>query len=92
VRGERIEAIAPLIPVGDAELIDASGCIILPGFIDAHHHVWLSMMRRLMPDLTNLFAYIEVVAEKIGSKYRLIDTYLRVRLGSPIANYSAFAA
>ena len=43
VRGGRIEAVGPrrsverLIP-GDAEVIDAGGRIVLPGFVDAHTH------------------------------------------------------
>ncbi len=80
VRDERIEAIAPSSLVDDAEIVDATGCIIMPGFIDAHHHVWLGVQRRLMPNCSDLFAYIELVAERMGSKYRPIDTYLSTKL------------
>ncbi|RZN16685.1 amidohydrolase [Bradyrhizobium sp. Leo121] len=80
VRGDHIEEIAPNIQVDEAEVIDAKGCIILPGFIDAHHHVWLGVQRRVMPDCADLFAYIDLVAEKIGSKYRPLDTYLSTKL------------
>lgn len=35
----KIVSIAPAIPVGDAdEVIDAKGCYVFPGFIDAHTH------------------------------------------------------
>src|ERR1700749_3414602 len=80
VRDERIEAIAPSLLVDDAEIVDAPGCIIMPGFIDAHHHVGLGVQRRLMPNCSDLFAYIELVAERMGSKYRPIDTYLSSKL------------
>ena len=80
VRDERIEAIASHLHVDDAEVVDATGCIIMPGFIDAHHHVWLGVQRRLMPNCSDLFAYIELVAERMGSKYRPIDTYLSTKL------------
>jgi 5-methylthioadenosine/S-adenosylhomocysteine deaminase len=80
VHGDRIEAIAPEIPATDAEVVDATGCIVLPGFIDSHHHSWMSLQRRLMPDLTDLFAFIDVVAEAIGSKYRPLDMYLSTKL------------
>jgi 5-methylthioadenosine/S-adenosylhomocysteine deaminase len=42
----------------------------MPGLIDAHHHMWLGMMRRMMPDVNDLFAYIDVVAETLGAHYR----------------------
>jgi cytosine/adenosine deaminase-related metal-dependent hydrolase len=80
VRGERIEAIAPRIQVDGADVVDGTGCIIMPGFIDAHHHVWLGVQRRLMPNCADLFAYIELVAEQMGSKYRPIDTHLSTKL------------
>jgi predicted amidohydrolase YtcJ len=31
----------------------------MPGLIDAHHHMWLGVMRRMMPDVDDLFAYID---------------------------------
>lgn len=31
----------------DAEAIDASGKIIVPGFIDTHHHLWQSLFKTL---------------------------------------------
>jgi 5-methylthioadenosine/S-adenosylhomocysteine deaminase len=80
VQGDRIAAIGANIEVGDAEVIDATGSIVLPGLVDAHHHAWLAVMRRLMPDVDDLFAYIDVVGEKLGSHYRPLDMYLSNRL------------
>jgi cytosine/adenosine deaminase-related metal-dependent hydrolase len=80
VDGDRIAAIAPALPAGDAEIIDATGCIVLPGLVDAHHHAWLSPLRRLMPDVDDLFAYIGVVAETLGRHYRPRDMYLSTHL------------
>lgn len=80
VDGDRIAAIAPALPVGDAEIVDATGCIVLPGFVDAHHHAWLGALRRLLPDVDDLFAYIGVVAETLGRHYRPRDMYLSTYL------------
>ncbi|MBR0644835.1 amidohydrolase family protein [Plastoroseomonas hellenica] len=80
VEGSRIAAIGAAIPAADAEVIDAAGCIILPGLIDAHHHAWLGAMRRMLPDVDDLFAYIGVVAEALGAQYRPIDMHLSTRL------------
>jgi dihydropyrimidinase len=38
MEGERISAVAPNIPVDGHATIDASGCLIFPGFIDPHTH------------------------------------------------------
>ena len=80
VEGDRIAAIGPNLAVTDATIIDASDTIVMPGLIDAHHHMWLGAMRRMMPDVHDLFAYIDVVAETLGCHYRPLDMYLSTRL------------
>src|SRR3984885_6366327 len=80
VEGDRIVAVEANIRADGAEVIDAAGNIVLPGLIDAHHHAWLGVMRRLMPDVDDLFAYIDVVAEKLGAHYRPIDMYVSTKL------------
>jgi cytosine/adenosine deaminase-related metal-dependent hydrolase len=80
VEGDRIVAVEANIRADGAEVIDAAGKIALPGLIDAHHHAWLGVMRRLMPDVDDLFAYIDVVAEKLGAHCRPIDMYLSTKL------------
>jgi cytosine/adenosine deaminase-related metal-dependent hydrolase len=80
VEGDRVAAVEANIGADDAEVIDAAGTIVLPGLIDAHHHAWLGVMRRLMPDVDDLFAYIDVVAEKLGAHYRPLDMYVSTKL------------
>ena len=80
VEGDRIVAVGPDLKADDAEVIDAAGSIVMPGLIDAHHHAWLGVMRRMMPDVDDLFAYIDVVAETLGAHYRPADMYLSTRL------------
>jgi cytosine/adenosine deaminase-related metal-dependent hydrolase len=76
----RIAAVGVNLQADDAEVIDASGSIVMPGMVDAHHHMWLGVMRRMMPDVDDLFAYIDVVAEKLGAHYRPLDMYLSTQL------------
>jgi 5-methylthioadenosine/S-adenosylhomocysteine deaminase len=80
VDGDRIAAVGADIAADGAEVIDAAGSIVMPGLIDAHHHAWLGVMRRLMPDVDDLFAYIGVVAETLGAQYRPRDMYLSTKL------------
>ncbi|MCK0208674.1 amidohydrolase family protein [Starkeya koreensis] len=80
VENGKIAAIGADLAADGAEVIDASGSIVMPGLVDAHHHMWLGVMRRLIPDVDDLFAYIDVVAEKLGSHYRPLDMYLSTKL------------
>ena len=80
VEGGRIAAVGSNLSADDAHVIDAAGSIVMPGLIDAHHHMWLGAMRRLMPDVDDLFAYIDVVAETLGAHYRPRDMYLSTKL------------
>jgi 5-methylthioadenosine/S-adenosylhomocysteine deaminase len=80
VEGDRIAAVGPCIPADGARVIDATGNIVMPGLIDAHHHMWLGAMRRMMPNVEDLFAYIDVVAETLGVHYRPLDMFLSTRL------------
>jgi 5-methylthioadenosine/S-adenosylhomocysteine deaminase len=80
VDGDRIAAVGVDLQVDGAEVIDATGSIVMPGLVDAHHHMWLGVMRRMMPDVDDLFAYIDVVAETLGAHYRPVDMYLSTKL------------
>src|ERR1700723_759722 len=80
VDGGRIAAVGINLQSDDAVVIDASDSIVMPGFIDAHHHMWLGVMRRMMPDVNHLFSYIGVVAETLGAHYRPLDMYLSTKL------------
>jgi 5-methylthioadenosine/S-adenosylhomocysteine deaminase len=80
VDGDRIAAVGVNLPVDGAQVIDATGSIVMPGMVDAHHHMWLGVMRRMMPDVDDLFAYIDVVAEKLGTHFRPADMFLSTKL------------
>src|ERR1700721_1735464 len=76
----RTAAVGRTSPADAAAVIDAAGSIVMPGLIDAHHHAWLGVMRRMMPDVDDLFAYIGVVAETLGVHYRPVDMYVSTKL------------
>ena len=50
IEGEHIIQIAPSIEAADAEVVDASGQLVLPGGIDAHVHINLPMGETVSSD------------------------------------------
>jgi len=80
IEGDRITAVGANLSCEGAQRIDAAGSIVMPGLVDAHHHMWLGVMRRLLPNVDDLFAYIDVVAEQLGAHYRPLDMYLSTKL------------
>jgi 5-methylthioadenosine/S-adenosylhomocysteine deaminase len=80
VEGDRIAAVGANIQTDGAQVIDASGSIVMPGLIDAHHHMWLGVVRRMMPNVDDLTAYFELIGRKMGLKYRPLDMHLSTKL------------
>ncbi|MDH2426184.1 amidohydrolase family protein [Sphaerisporangium sp. TRM90804] len=71
----RIAAVGPGLPVPEgAEVIDARGMIVLPGFVDAHRHTWQAGIRAIGPDLT-LPRYVERVIGELAGAHRPEDVY-----------------
>ena len=40
IDGSKIAAVGPNLSAADAEVIDASNMIVMPGFVDTHRHLW----------------------------------------------------
>jgi len=65
----------------DAEVIDATGMIVMPGFIDTHRHTWQSLVRNIASDWT-LGQYMAGLHEGVSVNYRPEDTYTGILLGT----------
>jgi cytosine/adenosine deaminase-related metal-dependent hydrolase len=65
VEDGKIVEIGPGLDVGDAEVVDATGKIVLPGFIDTLRHTWQTPVRGVLPCCT-LDAYFGDMLGKIG--------------------------
>jgi cytosine/adenosine deaminase-related metal-dependent hydrolase len=50
VRGGAIVDVGVSVDAPDAEVIDASGMIVMPGLIDSHHHMWSALGRNFLSD------------------------------------------
>jgi cytosine/adenosine deaminase-related metal-dependent hydrolase len=56
----------------DAEVIDASGNIVIPGFVDSHRHTWETAIRNCAPNAT-LDDYFVEVLDSFAPLYRPED-------------------
>jgi len=50
VEGKKILAVGANLGAGDAGVIDARGRIVMPGFIDTHHHQFETVLRSFLAD------------------------------------------
>src|SRR6516164_5913315 len=50
IDGKRIAEVAPTVSAGDAEIVDCTGTIVMPGFITTHHHQYETLQRSIIPD------------------------------------------
>ncbi|MFF1321124.1 amidohydrolase family protein [Streptomyces chartreusis] len=66
----------------DAVVIDATGCVVAPGFVDTHRHAWETQLRRVMPDVDDLGGYVTTTLLGYAPVYRPQDMYVGTRLAA----------
>ena len=92
VEGKKILAVEPNLPAGTAAEIDATGRIVMPGFIDTHHHQFETALRSFLADgvLINdgsgspsgSTTYFEFILNKFAPVYRPQDVYINELFGA----------
>lgn len=91
IEGKKILAVGPNLQAGGAEVIDARGRIVMPGFIDTHHHQFETALRSFLADgiLINdgsgspsgSTTYYEYILLKFAPVYRPQDVYINELFG-----------
>jgi 5-methylthioadenosine/S-adenosylhomocysteine deaminase len=87
VEDQLIAAVGASLDVTDAEEVDGSGWIVVPGFVDTHRHTWQSAMRHTYADLDPMQYFAEVL-ERVGPAYQPED----VRVGNLLGAAGALSA
>src|SRR5213592_2198871 len=91
VQGKKILAVGPNLHAGDADVIDARGRIVMPGFIDTHHHQFETALRSFLTNgiLINDGSgtpsanptYFEFILLTFAPVYRPEDVYISELFG-----------
>src|SRR3954447_23296310 len=76
-----IVAVAANLAVEDAETIDASERIVMPGLVDTHRHTWQALFRNIASDWT-LAHYFTGLHGTMSELYRPEDTYAGNLIGT----------
>ncbi len=78
IDGDTILEIGPMLAVDNAEVIDATGMIVMPGFVDTHRHIWEGLLRNIGTDvpLEGRTSYISFVLHKLAPAFRPEDAYV----------------
>lgn len=86
IQGSTIAAVGPDLEA-DAEVIDASHAVVMPGFVDTHRHMWQGAIRNILPNGT-LADYVRDVLGTIRS----VMTPADVRIGDLVTALGAINA
>lgn len=92
IEGTKISAVGPNLSAADAdaEAIDASDMIVMPGFVDTHRHLWEGILRNIGTDfpLEGETSYLSMILKKLAPAYRPEDAYV----GDLVGLYGAIDA
>jgi 5-methylthioadenosine/S-adenosylhomocysteine deaminase len=91
VEGKKILDVKKNIQAGDAAVIDATGRIVMPGFIDTHHHQFETALRSYLADgilivdgsgtAAGTTTYYEKILLTFAPVYRPQDVYINELFG-----------
>lgn len=81
VSGERIVEIAPRIAADDALVVDATGCIVIPGLVNAHMHTWQTALRGVAANWT-LLQYFKNMHAGLATVFTPGDLHIATMVGA----------
>lgn len=82
VRDGRIAAIGDIVPEGGERIVDATGCVIYPGLISTHHHLFQSVLKGVRAGINQpLMGWLRSVPHAYWDKVNEEELYTAARIG-----------
>ena len=81
VQDGRVAAVAPAITADEAEVVDATGCIVIPGLVNAHMHTWQTALRGVAANWT-LLEYFQKMHAGLATAFGPQDLFIATRMGA----------
>jgi cytosine/adenosine deaminase-related metal-dependent hydrolase len=81
VQDDRILEIARELHADDAQVVDASGCIVIPGLVNAHMHTWQTALRGIAANWT-LLEYFQKMHAGLATAFAPQDLFIATRVGA----------
>jgi cytosine/adenosine deaminase-related metal-dependent hydrolase len=82
VRDGRIAAIGDIAPEPHEHVIDAAGCVIYPGLVSTHHHLFQSVLKGVRAGINEpLMAWLRSVPHAYWHKVNEEELYTAARIG-----------
>jgi cytosine/adenosine deaminase-related metal-dependent hydrolase len=81
VTGDTLTEIAPRIHADEATVVDATGCIAIPGLVNAHMHTWQTALRGLAANWT-LLEYFQKMHAGLATVFEPEDLHIATLVGS----------
>ncbi len=81
ITNDQITEIASHLSAADAETIDATGCIVIPGLINAHMHTWQTALRGVAANWT-LPEYFKKMHAGLATAFLPEDLYVATLVGA----------
>jgi len=77
IEDDKVVEVGPALRARDAEIVDATEAIVMPGFVDTHRHAWKSLFR----NFGILSSEEPDSAARHGVHYRAEDAYAATLIG-----------
>jgi cytosine/adenosine deaminase-related metal-dependent hydrolase len=82
IENERIAAVGPALAAPEgAEIIAASGTIVMPGLVNGHVHTWQSALRGIAADWS-VAQYMQAMHRGLATLYKPEDIYIANLMGA----------
>lgn len=81
VQDDRIAALAPRIDADDVQVVEAGGCIVIPGLVNAHMHTWQTALRGLGSNWT-LLEYFGKMHAGLATVFTPEDLHIATLVGA----------